>query len=79
MKKAIEDEVLCEYDYHPIFFNLNSKELEVYQEYTRKLRPHINSKTGRYKNNKFATALLIQRKHVIHKAVPKTPKIRFDH
>ena len=75
MKKAIEDEVLCRYKYHPILVNLTSTELSHYQNYTRKLRRHIDPKTGRYKDTKEANLLLILRKNIIHKAANKLDAI----
>jgi superfamily II DNA or RNA helicase len=77
MKEAIENKVLSQYDYFPVFFDLTENELKVYREYTEKLRRHIDSKTGRYKDNDLVNNLLIQRKNVIHKAKNKLPKL-FD-
>jgi superfamily II DNA or RNA helicase len=76
MKEAIEKEVLCRYNYHPIFFELTQNELEVYQNYTERLRKHIDPKTGKYKDNSVVNNLLIQRKNVIHKAKNKLPKLQ---
>jgi len=76
MKEAIENGVLCRYTYHPIFFELTQNELEVYHTYTERLRKHIDSKTGKYKDNSIVNNLLIQRKNVIHKAKNKLPKLQ---
>jgi len=69
MKQAIDDKILCNYDYHPIFVQLTDIEMKEYKLLTDKLRKFIDSKTGQYK--KEAEMLLLRRKHVIHKAENK--------
>ncbi len=69
MKQAIEEGILCHYDYHPIFVELTQDEVEEYKEITKKLQKFIDSKTGKYK--KEAEMLLLQRKRIIHKAQNK--------
>lgn len=69
MKQAIEQDILCHYDYHPIFVELTEDEVEQYKEITIKLQKFIDSETGKYK--KEAEMLLLQRKRIIHKAKNK--------
>ena len=71
MKRAIDNKVLCEYEYYPVFFDLTEEELIKYQEYTNQLRKFLDNKTGKYKQNEYSKKLLIRRKQVIHKASNK--------
>lgn len=73
MKQAIDDEILCKYDYYPVFVELTTLELDEYKKITNKLRKFIDSKTGQYK--KEAEMLLLQRKRIIHKAENKKQAI----
>ena len=73
MKKAIEQDILCHYDYHPIFVELTQDEIEEYKEITVKLQKFIDAETGKYKKD--AEMLLLQRKRIIHKAKNKKKKI----
>ena len=69
MKQAIDDEILCHYDYYPIFVELTNYEMQEYQRITKQLSKFIDSQTGRYK--KEAEMLLLKRKRIIHKAENK--------
>lgn len=69
MKQAIDDKILCKYDYYPVFVELTTLELEEYKKITNMLRKFIDPKTGHYK--KEAEMLLLRRKRVIHKAENK--------
>ena len=73
MKQAIEQDILCHYDYHPIFVELTQDEIEEYKEITVKLQKFIDAETGKYKKD--AEMLLLQRKRIIHKAKNKKKKI----
>ena len=75
MKQAIEDGKLSEYEYHPVFVSLTDEEIEKYNVFTNRLRIYIDSKNGGYKDTPEAKKLLIQRKHVIHKAQNKLTAI----
>lgn len=75
MKQAIEDGKLSEYNYYPVFVNLTEDEVKAYNVYTNKLRMYIDSVNGGYKDTIEAKKLLIQRKHVIHKAQNKLKAI----
>ncbi|MEX0723914.1 MAG: DEAD/DEAH box helicase family protein [Gracilimonas sp.] len=75
MKEAIEKESLSEFEYHPIFVNLEHDEIVQYNEFTNRLKRYIDTKNGGYKDTKEAKQLLIQRKHVIHKAQNKLSAI----
>lgn len=69
MKQAIDDGILCHYDYHPIFVELTQSEMDDYQRITLQLRKFIDSETGKYK--KEAEMLLLKRKRIVHKAEDK--------
>ena len=69
MKEAIEENILCHYDYYPIFVELTSPEMEAYEAVTAQLRKFIDSDTGKYKPE--AEKLLLKRKRIIHKAENK--------
>lgn len=69
MKQAIEDNILCHYNYFPIFVELTFNEMQEYKKITDQLRKYIDPKIGKYK--KEAEMLLLKRKRVIHKAENK--------
>lgn len=69
MKQAIEEGILCRYNYHPIFVPLTYTELEEYTRITEHLRRFIDAETGKYKKD--AEMLLMKRKRIIHKAQNK--------
>ncbi|MCC8198225.1 MAG: DEAD/DEAH box helicase family protein [Tannerellaceae bacterium] len=69
MKQAIDDGILCHYDYFPIFVQLTCSEMSEYENITKKLRKYIDSETGTYK--KEAEMLLLKRKRIVHKAENK--------
>ncbi len=69
MKQAIEDRILCHYDYFPLFVELTDYEMQEYKAITDQLRKFIDPDTGKYK--KEAEMLLLKRKRVIHKAENK--------
>lgn len=72
MKKAIENEVLCKYNYYPKLVELENDEFITYNIKTLELAKFIDSNTGRYKNEPYVNNLLIQRKNIIHKARNKS-------
>ncbi len=73
MKDAIDADILCHYDYHPIFVELTAPEMENYQSITSQLRKFIDPDTGKYKPE--AERLLLKRKRIIHKAENKKLEI----
>lgn len=73
MKEAIEDNILCHYNYYPLFIELTNDEMHVYKTITNQLRKFIDPDTGKYK--KEAEMLLLKRKRIIHKAENKKVKI----
>lgn len=73
MKQAIEDGILCRYNYYPLFVSLTKKEMEEYLVITKKLRKFIDPNKGTYK--KGAEMLLMRRKRIIHKATNKKIKV----
>ena len=73
MKQAIDSEILCHYDYFPIFVELTSSEMEEYEKVSSQLQKFIDSDTGKYKPE--AEKLLLKRKRIIHKAENKKEAI----
>lgn len=69
MKQAIEENILCHYDYFPIFVELTDSEMDEYENISVQLRKFIDSDTGKYKPE--AEKLLLKRKRIIHKAENK--------
>ena len=69
MRQAIEENILCHYDYYPIFVELTYTEMEEYEIISTQLRKFIDSDTGKYKPE--AEKLLLKRKRIIHKAENK--------
>lgn len=69
MKQAIEENILCHYDYYPIFVELTNSEMEEYEYISAQLRKFIDPDTGKYKPE--AETLLLKRKRIIHKAENK--------
>lgn len=73
MKQAIEDNILCRYNYYPIFVSLTNTEMEEYIRITEQLRKFIDPDTGKYKEE--AEMKLMERKRIIHKAQNKKLKV----
>lgn len=73
MKDAIDQNILCHYDYHPVFIQLTPAEMTEYNRITDQLRKFIDPSTGRYSDD--AEMLLLKRKRVIHKAENKKAAI----
>jgi len=71
MKRAIDEGVLCQYDYFPHFVYLEEEELEVYVEISRKLLNFFDFDKGTFRPSEIVQRLLIQRKTIIHKASSK--------
>lgn len=69
MKQAIDDGILCHYDYYPIFIELTSVEMKEYTKITKQLCKYIDSETGKYRPE--AEVLLLKRKRIVHKAENK--------
>lgn len=69
MKQAIEENILCHYNYYPIFVELTDSEMEEYEYISTQLRKFIDSDTGKYRPE--AEKLLLKRKRIIHKAENK--------
>ena len=73
MKQAIEENILCRYNYYPIFVELKPNEMDEYIKVTNKLRRFIDNERGKYKPE--AEMLLMQRKCIIHKAQNKKVEV----
>lgn len=73
MKEAIDEGILCHYDYFPIFVELTQFEIDEYRRITDQLRKFIDPSTGKYKDD--ADKLLLKRKRIVHKATNKKEAI----
>jgi len=69
MRQAIDDGILCHYDYEPIFVELTQDEMDRYEKITSQLRKFIDGESGKYKDG--AEKLLLKRKRIVHKAANK--------
>lgn len=76
MGEAINNGVLCKFDYYPKFISLDRDELDEYYDFTVKLRKYIDTENGGYKICKESEMLLIQRKNIVHKAKAKIPLMK---
>lgn len=77
MEEAITKGFLCEYYYYPQIVSLTSDEIEEYKEISKKLLKYFDSKNGTFKSNPIVTALLLNRKRIIHKAENKKDCLRY--
>lgn len=75
MKQAIDDGILCSYDYFPLFVELTEDEMSDYKAITKKLCKFIDPITKKY--SKEAEMLLLKRKRIIHKAQNKKNAVLF--
>jgi len=69
MKDAIDQKILCKYNYFPVFVELTEFEMSEYEKITSQLRKFIDPLTGKYKPD--ADKLLLKRKRIVHKAQNK--------
>lgn len=74
MLKAIKNNMLCPYYYHPIFVYLNEDELKDYKAFTPKLMANFDSHTNKFTEE--GERLLMLRKQIIHKAVNKLTALK---
>ena len=74
MERAIEEGILCKYDYHPHIVKLNNDELEKYIEITKKIGKCIMGTSDEDEKKEKLEKLLHQRKQIIHKAENKLSK-----
>lgn len=69
MFDAIESNILCHYNYYPIFVKLTDLEMIEYKKITKQLYKFIDPSSSTYKKD--AEKLLLKRKRIIHKAANK--------
>lgn len=73
MKEAIDNNVLCHYEYFPHLVRLNESEMEYYSILSKKIAKFYHPDTDTFDDDPILTALLIKRKRIIHKAAAKIP------
>lgn len=68
MERAIEEKVLCPYEYTPHIVELTANEESEYADISARLVKLFDPNTGEFKNPRYAKILLLERRRVIHKA-----------
>ena len=71
MRDAINNGVLCHYEYFPRVVSLNESEMEEYSILSKKIGKFYDPETDSFEDSPVLTALLIKRKRIIHKAIAK--------
>lgn len=72
MEEAIQNGVLCKYEYYPHLIRLTPTEMDEYVEISHKLAKYFNFAKGSFdKSDDILTRLLIKRKRIVHKAFNK--------
>ncbi len=71
MERAIEEGVLCQYQYFPHLVALTAPELEEYVRISKKLMRLFDFKNGKFKESDAVEKLLLARKRVVQKAANK--------
>lgn len=72
MEKAIQNGVLCRYNYYPHIVKLTASEMQEYLDISVKLAKYYTFNGNfRPKEDSILTALLLRRKRIIHKATNK--------
>lgn len=71
MERAINEGILCKYDYHPHLIELTNEELSEYIEISKRLARFYNPRSNEIEKNDIAEKLLLKRKRIIHKAENK--------
>nr|WP_321221370.1 DEAD/DEAH box helicase family protein [uncultured Psychroserpens sp.] len=74
MNRAIEENILCKYEYYPHIVSLTKEELENYIEITKKISRCIQGVDKNPELSDRLERLLLIRKQIIHKAENKLPK-----
>lgn len=71
MRRAIDEGVLCKYDYYPHLVYLTDEEMDSYLDISQKLSRLFDNNKKVFRNPAYAKILLLERRRVIHKAVNK--------
>ncbi len=71
MERAIEEDILCKYYYHPHIVSLKPDELRDYIEISKALVKFYNRDSGTFETSDIVEKLLLKRKRIIHKAENK--------
>lgn len=76
LERAINEEKLTPYKYHPVLVYLNENELEVYEKISFELSKHIiKGRNGRVKLDSYGEILAIQRSRIVAGAALKLDKL----
>lgn len=74
MNRAIEEGILCKYEYYPHIITLTNEELDNYIEITKKISRCYQGLDNNPELSQNIERLLLIRKQIIHKAENKLPK-----
>ena len=76
MRRAINEKILCSYDYFPHIVHLSQEEMDEYARLSKKLSTLFDHLTGSFRNVEYANKLLQDRRRIIHKAEGKLAVFR---
>ena len=77
LERAIKEEKLTPYKYHPVLVHLNEDELESYEQLSYELSKHvIKGKNGRVKLDSYGEILAIKRSRIVAAAALKLVKLQ---
>ena len=77
LERAIEEEKLTPYKYHPILVYLNDEELEKYEQLSYEISRHvIKGKSGKVKLDSYGEILAIQRSRIVAAAALKLARLK---
>ena len=77
LERAIEEEKLTPYKYHPILVYLNDEELEKYEQLSYEISRHvIKGKSGKVKLDSYGKILAIQRSRIVAAAALKLTRLK---
>ena len=77
LERAIKEEKLTPYKYHPVLVHLNKDELESYEQLSYELSKHvIKGKNGRVKLDSYGEILAIKRSRIVAAAALKLVKLQ---
>ena len=72
MREAIQNKVLCQYEYYPHLVELTDSEMECYVEISEEIAKYISVNEDAFNSgDPILTGLLLKRKRIIHKAANK--------
>ena len=68
MSRAIDENILCQYEYYPVKAYLDDDEMDNYVVISKKLMKLFDQRSNSFTNQSYAEKLLLDRSRIIHKA-----------